>query len=154
MNKMNKKNTANKKNRMTAQEAKKVSVLEGCSQGLPMGRAGGQGRGTRPWEGAIWEPCTTCPLKQKWSHFDLKSWVTGRTIIRPGIPSNCRIFESNWISSQFESNILQLLGIPGRIIVPPVTQLFRSKWLHFSVSSRNTQHRTIRLTLVSLSSLR
>ena len=39
----------------------------------------------------------------------------------------------NWllISSQFDSNILQLLGIQGRIIVPAVTQLFRSKWLHF-----------------------
>ena len=62
-----------------------------------------------------------------------------------------RIFESNWLdieshidlilrvkltirlslSSQFDSNILQLLGILGRILVPPVTQLFRSKWLHF-----------------------
>ena len=42
-------------------------------------------------------------------------------------------WESNWlsISSQFDSNILQLLGIPGRILVPPATQLFRSKWLHF-----------------------
>ena len=26
--------------------------------------------------------------KKKWSHFDLKSWVTGGTKIRPGIPSN------------------------------------------------------------------
>ena len=81
--------------------------------------------------------------KKKWSHFDLKSWVTGGTKIRPGIPSNWRIFESNWLdiesqfwnqlstSSQFYSNILQLLEIPGRILVPPVTQLFRSKWLHF-----------------------
>ena len=31
------------------------------------------------------------------------------------------------ISSQFDSNILQLLEIPGRILVPPVTQIFRSK---------------------------
>ena len=30
-------------------------------------------------------------------------------------------------SSQFESNILQLHGILGRILVPSVTQLFRSK---------------------------
>ena len=38
-----------------------------------------------------------------------------------------------WLSipSQFHSNILQLLGIPGRILVPPMTQFFRSKWLHF-----------------------
>ena len=35
------------------------------------------------------------------------------------------------ISSQFDSNIPQLLWIPGRILVLPVTQLFRSKWLHF-----------------------
>ena len=39
-----------------------------------------------------------------WSHFDLKSWVTGGTKIRPGIQSNWRIFESKWldIGSQFE----------------------------------------------------
>ena len=30
----------------------------------------------------------------------------------------------------WHSNILQLLGIPVRILVPPVTQLFKSKWLH------------------------
>ena len=80
------------------------------------------------------------------------------TKIQPGIPSNCRIFESIkltilrvkltilrvkltilrvkltiWlsISSQFDSNILQSLWIPGRISVPPVTQIFRSKWLYF-----------------------
>ena len=41
--------------------------------------------------------------------------------------------ESIWlsISSQFDSNILKLLEIPCRFLVPPVTQLFRSKWLHF-----------------------
>ena len=46
--------------------------------------------------------------KKKWSYFDLKSWVTGGTKIRPGIPSNSRIFESNWLDilSQFDSNIL------------------------------------------------
>ena len=37
-------------------------------------------------------------------------------------------------SSQFDSNILQLLGILGRILVPTVTQLFRLKWLHFFFS--------------------
>ena len=30
-------------------------------------------------------------------------------------------------SSQFDLNILQLLGIPGLILVPQMTQLFRSK---------------------------
>ena len=47
-------------------------------------------------------------------------------------PSNWRIFNSQMrISSQFASNILQLLIIPGRILFPPVIQLFRSKWLNF-----------------------
>ena len=71
--------------------------------------------------------------RKKWSNFDLKCWVISGTKIRHGILSNWRIFESNWhsISSQFDSNILQLLGIRGRILVPPVTQLFRSKWLYF-----------------------
>ena len=74
------------------------------------------------WGKSVSLPTT---LKEKWSHFDLKSGVTGRTNIGPGIPSNW------FISSQFDSNILQLLGIPGPILVPTVTQLFRSKWLHF-----------------------
>ena len=44
-----------------------------------------------------------------------------------------RYWESNWldIESQIDTNILQLLGIPGRILVPSVTQLFRSKRLYF-----------------------
>ena len=71
--------------------------------------------------------------KKKWNHFDLKNWVTGGTKIRPEIPSNWRIFDLNWlsISSLFDSNILQILRIPDRTSVPPVTQFFRSKWLHF-----------------------
>ena len=42
--------------------------------------------------------------RKKLSHFDLKSWVTGGAKIRPGIPSNWKIFESNWldVESQFE----------------------------------------------------
>ena len=79
--------------------------------------------------------------KKKWSHFDLKSWVTGWTKIRPGIPSTWIIFESNWfdIESQIV-NTLQLLGIPTRILVPPVTQLFMSKWLNFSFSASYLAH--------------
>ena len=89
--------------------------------------------------------------KKKWSHFDLKSRVTCGSKILPGIPSNWRMFESNWLDiesqidsilivkltiwlsilSQFDWNILKLLGITGRILVPPVTKLFWSKWLHF-----------------------
>ena len=37
---------------------------------------------------------------KKWSNFDLKSWVTCETKIRPRIPSNWRIFESNWVYSE------------------------------------------------------
>ena len=74
-------------------------------------------RHTSQWQ-ALQIICT-----EKWTHFDLKRWVTGGTKIWPGIPSNSRTFESNWldIDSQFDSNILQLLGIPSRILVPPVT---------------------------------
>ena len=121
--------------------------------------------------------------KKKLSQFDQKSWVTGGTKIRPRIPSNWKIVESNWLDiesqivrvnlthfiylrifesncqsqfysfyifeniwvkltrywelncpSQFDSNILQLLGIPDRILVTPVTQFFRSKWLHILLS--------------------
>ena len=35
--------------------------------------------------------------KEKWSHFDLKSWVTGGTKIQPGLLSNWRIFASLWL---------------------------------------------------------
>ena len=113
-----------------------------------------------PPTGSIRATAINFTERKKWSHFDLKSWVTGGTQIRPGIPRNWRIFESNWldiesqlkklrifesnwldiesqfkiwlsISSQFDWNTFQLLGIPGRILVPQVTQLYRSKWLHF-----------------------
>ena len=47
--------------------------------------------------------------KKKWSHFDLKSWVTGGTEIRSGIPSNWRIFESNWLD--IESEIDSILRV-------------------------------------------
>ena len=72
-------------------------------------------------------------LVEKIESFDLKSWVTRGTKIWPGIPSKERIFESKWLaaSSQYNWKILQLLGIACRILVPPVIQLFRSKWLHF-----------------------
>ena len=43
--------------------------------------------------------------REKIESFDLKSWVTGGFIIRPGKVSNWRIFESIWLSmlSQFDS---------------------------------------------------
>ena len=57
--------------------------------------------------------------RKKLSHFDLKIWIPGGTKIRPEIPSNWRIFESNWpdVEIQFDSNVLQLLGISGQILV-------------------------------------
>ena len=70
---------------------------------------------------------------KKLSHkFDTRFRVSVRYLSQ--IDSKLRVNKSNWlsISSQFDSNILQLLGIPGRILVPPVTQLFRLNWLHFS----------------------
>ena len=51
-------------------------------------------------------------MKEKWSHFDLKSWVTGETIIRPGIPSNWRIFDSNWLN--IEGQFQNWLNIEGQ----------------------------------------
>ena len=79
--------------------------------------------------------------RKKWNHFDLKSWVTGGTEIRPGIPNNLWIFESNWldIESQFDLNIPLILGIPGWILVLLVTQLFMSKWLYCFISVRTVK---------------
>ena len=37
--------------------------------------------------------------------------------------------------SQFDSNILQLPTLPGRILIPQVSQLFMSKWLNFFLSA-------------------
>ena len=88
--------------------------------------------------------------------FDLKSWVTGETKIQPGIPSCWRIFESNWFdiesqleltlnilshvdSSQFDINIPLFLENPwSNFSSAMVTQLFRSKWLIFSVLDVDT----------------
>ena len=46
---------------------------------------------------SIWLEMHYHSTLKKWSHFDLKSWVTGETKIWPGIPSDWRIFESNWL---------------------------------------------------------
>ena len=77
--------------------------------------------------------CRIPTLEEKMDYFLPKIWVTVVTKIRPGIASNWKIFEYNWldIESQIDSNILQLFRIPGLILVPPVTQLLGSKWLHF-----------------------
>ena len=59
--------------------------------------------------------CQCDDINERKNGLNLKSWVTGGSKIRHGISSNWRIFESNWLL----------------ILVLPVTQLFRSKWLHF-----------------------
>ena len=58
--------------------------------------------------------------KKKWSHFELKSWVTGGTKIWSGIPCNWRIFEPNWIA--IESQIDSPLRVK-------LTRHWESNWL-------------------------
>ena len=48
------------------------------------------------------------------SHFDLKSWVTGRTEIRPGIPNNWKIFESNYSESRVKFWFCHWLNFLGQ----------------------------------------
>ena len=68
--------------------------------------------------------------KKKWSHFDLKVESLAELKFDPGFQSsNWRIFESNWFD--IESQINNLTLSTESILVPPMTQLFRSKWLHF-----------------------
>ena len=52
---------------------------------------------------------------RKWSHFDLKSLVTGGNKIDPGFRVIGEYLSqiARYLESQFNSNILQLLGIPG-----------------------------------------
>ena len=58
--------------------------------------------------------------KKKWSHFDLKSWVIGRSKIRTRILSTWKIFELIWldIESQFDS-----------ILRVNLTRYWESTWL-------------------------
>ena len=65
-------------------------------------------------------------------------WESNWLNIESQIGSTLRVkltqhWELNWLNivCQIDSNILQLLTLPGRIIISPVTQLLRSKWLIF-----------------------
>ena len=87
--------------------------------------------------------------EKKWSHFDLKSWATGGTKIRPGILSNLTQLFSNDSESRVEfyfpsdsiflgqnhsiirSKWLHLLGQNDSIYWVNMTQFFSSKWLNF-----------------------
>ena len=53
--------------------------------------------------------------------FDIKSWVHGGTKIRPGIPSNWRIFESYWHDNKSQ-----------------IDNLTHIIWLKYSPITRNT----------------
>ena len=65
--------------------------------------------------------CYDTQREKKLSHFDIKSWVTGWTKIRPGKVGNWRIFESNRLNnkSQIDSTLRVLL-----------TQHWESYWLN------------------------
>ena len=94
-------------------------------------------------------------LHHQWEALYLKMWINHTNIIVNAMIIKTEVifnyfqvifyidiesqFQS-WlsISSQFDSNILQLLGIPGWILVTPVTQLFRSKWFHFFFQCEGT----------------
>ena len=64
---------------------------------------------------------------KKWSHFDLKSWVTGGTKIRTGIPSKWRIFESNWLD--IESQIDSISSKIDSILRVKLTRYWELNWL-------------------------
>ena len=68
--------------------------------------------------------------REKLSHFDIKSWVTCGTKIRPTIVGNWRIFEPNWlnIKSQIESTLIESL-IDSTLRVK-LTQHWESNWLN------------------------
>ena len=83
------------------------------------------------------------------SQFDSQSWVYLTLKVESIWLSKLSLFDSQcWANltlnvepirllmlSQFDSNILQLPNLPGRILVPQVTQIFfMSKWLTFSLS--------------------
>ena len=74
---------------------------------------------------------------KKFNHFGRKSWITGGTKIQPGILSNWRIFESNWIliESLFYSYIiLQLLGVIGEYL-NQIESLSRVNFTHILFSN-------------------
>ena len=56
----------------------------------------------------------TLHWKKKWSHFDLKSWVTGGTKIRHGIPSNLTQIFSNYLESRVKFYFHQWLNFSGQ----------------------------------------
>ena len=68
------------------------------------------------------------PLKEKWSHFDLKSWVTDGTKIRPGIPSSWRIPIWVKLTRNFEAILLYYSPIKYS---ESRSEFYFCQWLNF-----------------------
>ena len=101
-------------------------------------------------------------LNEKWCHFDLKSWITGGTKIRPGIQSNWRIFESNWLGiegekTNFTLNTESITIQYINIFVCIHTYLFtdeiyanlNNKYLRICIVENSVEHPTAQLILNS-----
>ena len=74
--------------------------------------------------------------EKKLSHFDLKSWITGGIIIRPGKVSNWRIFESIWLSmlSQFDSQFwVNLTHNVESIWLTMLSQFDSQRWVNLTL---------------------
>ena len=74
--------------------------------------------------------------KEKGSHFDLKSWVTGGIKIWPKVPSNWRIFKSNWLDIESQINNVTL-NIESICQIVNFTLNVESIWLKHSPITRN-----------------
>ena len=71
----------------------------------------------------------TSHWKKKWSHFDLKNWVTGRNKIRPGIPSIWRIYIWVKLARYWVSNWLDIESQIDSILRVLLTRYWESNWL-------------------------
>ena len=77
---------------------------------------------------STWKIESFCPKKLR--HFDLKNWVILTWKIESFWHEKLRHFDmKNWAILTWR--VESLAEFPGRILVPPVTQFFTSKWLHF-----------------------
>ena len=73
--------------------------------------------------------------KEKLSHLDLKSWVTGGTTIRPGILSNLKLFESIWLNIEsIELKYFPITRNPGSNFSSASDSTFKVKMTQFFLS--------------------
>ena len=96
------------------------------------------------------------------SHFDIKSWVTCRTKIRPGKVGNYRIFESNWLNiksqidstlkvkltQHWESNWLNIESLIGSTLRVKLATHWESSWLWLSIESQIDSTLRFKLTQI------